>query len=251
MLIDAELDALAKDIGENGLAHPVVVIDGQGEWLILDGRNRFEACRRAGVKASTEVYGGKNPVAFVVSSNLHRRHLSSSQRAMVATALANLPNGTRTTPQNGAPSPIGEGAPTQAEAATLLNVSKRSVERARRVKADGVPELAAAVVAGDVAVSAAAEVAKLPKEEQRAVVAKGKKAVATRAKEERAKAPPPSSPPLEWDEQDFLCDVRAQVDDWKREWLRHKPTMSSLIKELRLYTNLMEKENARNRASNG
>ena len=106
--------------------------------------------------------------------------------------------------------------PTQDEAAVLLNVSKRSVKSARRVKADGVPELAAAVVAGDVAVSAAAEVAKLPKEEQRAVVAKGKKAVATRAKEERAKAPPPSSPPLEWDERDFLWEVRAQVDDQHR-----------------------------------
>jgi hypothetical protein len=42
-----ELGALAMDIKENGLKEAIVVIDG----MILDGRNRFLACRRAGVPA--------------------------------------------------------------------------------------------------------------------------------------------------------------------------------------------------------
>jgi hypothetical protein len=52
----------------------------------------------------------------------------------------------------------------QARAAELLNVGKRS---------DGAPELIAAVERGDVSVSAAADVARLPKPEQREIVARG------------------------------------------------------------------------------
>lgn len=61
------------------------------------------------------------------------RHLNESQRAIVAGKLANLERG------NNQHSPIG--GTTQAEAATLLNVGKRSVERAREVLNDGSPEL--------------------------------------------------------------------------------------------------------------
>ena len=59
-------------------------------------------------------------------SSLHR-HLSESQRAMVAANVATLKQRARTDL-----SPIGDKS--QAEAASLLNVGKRSVERARQVK---------------------------------------------------------------------------------------------------------------------
>ena len=36
---------------------------------------------------------GDDPVAFVVSANLRRRHMDENQRAMVAAKLANLPHG--------------------------------------------------------------------------------------------------------------------------------------------------------------
>ncbi len=65
----------------------------------------------------------------------------------------------------------------------MANVSARSVESAKKVADKGAPELVAAVEAGNVAVSAAAEVASLPVEEQRQAVAEGK--VATKAKEAR------------------------------------------------------------------
>lgn len=56
------------------------------------------------------------------------------------------------------------------QAAEMLNVSTRSVETAKKVIRDGVPELADAVKAGEIAVSAAAEIAKAPAEEQAAIV---------------------------------------------------------------------------------
>jgi len=78
MLPDDELDELAADIKANGLAHALAVKDG----VLIDGRNRREACRRAGVEPHVEELNGVDPVAYVLSSNIARRHLTKGQRAM-------------------------------------------------------------------------------------------------------------------------------------------------------------------------
>lgn len=81
--------------------------------------------------------------AFVVSLNLHRRHLSESQRGMVAAKLANMP----------AHRPGDKSAnlqTSQSRAAELLNVSTRTVAAAAKVKDAGAPELVQAVEAGRV-----------------------------------------------------------------------------------------------------
>ena len=157
----AEFDALASDIAALGLREPIVLFEG----AILDGRNRYRACAEAGVPARFETYTGSDPVSYVVSLNLRRRHLDESQRAMVAARLANLRDGQRKTA-----SPIGERAVSQADAAKMLTVGKRSVERAVEVRDQGAPDLIAAVDRGKVSVSAAADVATLPKARQAEVV---------------------------------------------------------------------------------
>ncbi len=173
----AEYAALRDDIEANGQREPIWVFDGQ----IIDGRHRAQACEEIGIEPAVREYDGDESglVGFVVSLNLHRRHLDESQRAMVGARLANLERGSN---QH---SPIGEPSVTQAKAAELLNVGKRSVERAREVLDNGAPELVAAVERGEVSVSAAASVADAPKERQVEIVARGRDEILAAAKQIR------------------------------------------------------------------
>src|SRR5262245_58355928 len=76
-----EFEALKADIAANGLREPIWTFDGQ----IVDGRNRYRACQELGIEPATCEWNGRGSlVKFVVSLNLHRRHLTSSQSAVVA-----------------------------------------------------------------------------------------------------------------------------------------------------------------------
>jgi hypothetical protein len=140
----AEFDALVADIKAHGQRYPIVLCDGK----ILDGRNRYRACIELGREPKAEVYAGHDPVAYVISTNLTRRHLSTSQRAMIAAQLATLKNGQRS---DLVQAPSIEGA------AALLNVGHASVERAKFVRERGDEDLIRAVQSGDVTVSGAVE----------------------------------------------------------------------------------------------
>lgn len=50
--------------------------------MLVDGRNRLEACKRAGVKPSTVTLNGEDPTAYIISANLHRREMTKGQKAM-------------------------------------------------------------------------------------------------------------------------------------------------------------------------
>lgn len=80
MLSDDELADLAADIKANGLLHPIT-LDKDGR--IVDGRNRNAACKRAGIEPTYATLADDvDVVAFILSQNVHRRHLSAGQRAM-------------------------------------------------------------------------------------------------------------------------------------------------------------------------
>lgn len=177
------LAELAEDIRQNGLRDPIVLLDGQ----VLDGRNRALACDRLGIEPLTRPWDGKgDALHYVISKNLHRRHLNESQRAMVADSVAKLKHGgDRGNQHTGAKRPIGPLPPTRTEAAKLLNVGERSVKRAHIVNEEGIPELKAAVTSGEVSVSAAADVAKMSKGRQQEIVAGGAKKIAAAAKNSR------------------------------------------------------------------
>jgi ParB-like chromosome segregation protein Spo0J len=140
--------ALVEDIKANRQYEPVYLLDGK----ILDGRNRYNACQLLGKDIQTRDYPGSDPIGFVLSVNLHRRHLNTSQRAMVAAKLATFTHG-------GDRSKPSIGGLTDAEAAKLLNVSERSVERARQVLAKGDPSLIEELEQGQTTVTDAAAAA--------------------------------------------------------------------------------------------
>jgi N6-adenosine-specific RNA methylase IME4 len=168
-----EFADLVADIKAHGLHEPIVIYEDK----ILDGRNRYRACLEAGVEPTFTAYTGDDPVAYVVSLNLRRRHLSESQRAMVAAKLATLKLGDNQYTEG---LPIGRSS-------ELLNVGERSVARAREVIDRGATELVHAVEQGTVSVSAAADVAALPAQEQREIVARGEREILRAAQEIRAR----------------------------------------------------------------
>ncbi len=164
MLTPDEHAALAYDIRRNGLRRPITLIEVDGETYVLDGRNRYSACLQVGVRPYFDSYNGDDHVAFVISQNLTRRHLTESQRALAAAQLATLRPGANQREV------ASNEATTQADAAGALKVSRSSVQRARRVLDHGVPELVDAVRRGDVDVGFAAQFSKRSEDEQRAFV---------------------------------------------------------------------------------
>jgi hypothetical protein len=148
-LMDGEdFGALVEDIKANGLREPITLHEGK----ILDGRNRFRACVAAGLgeamSANPErfflVFDGQDPLTYVVSANLHRRNLTTQQRAAIAAELATMRSGTRTDlASNEARSP----GMSDAQAAKVMGVSESSTERAKkRMRTD--PEAHAKAKAG-------------------------------------------------------------------------------------------------------
>jgi hypothetical protein len=79
MLPEEQLRELADDIAENGQIYPITV-DEQG--VLLDGRNRAAACKLAGVEPKLTTWKGENAESFILSVNVHRRHIPKSISAM-------------------------------------------------------------------------------------------------------------------------------------------------------------------------
>jgi hypothetical protein len=80
LLPQEELQALADSIKANGLLYPVVK-DKDGQ--LIDGRNRLEACKLAGVKPRFQQLNCSDPIEYILAVNAQRRHLTKAQLAMV------------------------------------------------------------------------------------------------------------------------------------------------------------------------
>lgn len=159
---------LVEDIRSNGLLEPIVLLDG----LVLDGRTRLRACKAAGLEPRFKKYDGElDPIEYVRSKNLHRRHLSASQRAAAAALAEKLleserelaarrraqakgrPRGTKnhTSPDSGPGQKCGDSRDRVGEA---FGVSGRQVDRARRLR-ERDPARFEAVKRGDQSIAAA------------------------------------------------------------------------------------------------
>jgi len=135
-MLDADgLEELAADIKQHGLRDPLVVADVDGKTLLVDGRNRRRACDMAGVEPSVVNLNGDDPTAYVLSANVHRRHMTKGQRAMAVATI--YPEGGR------------GGRGKTREKITGLPFDRTNVSRARTVLRYA-PDLSANVLGGSV-----------------------------------------------------------------------------------------------------
>jgi N6-adenosine-specific RNA methylase IME4 len=219
-----EFYELAEDIRLAGLRDRIDLIWVGKDLQILDGRNRYRALvwlvtagetlgagwgNMAGGRLSADyladydnlfiyVIGDEetdgDPLAYVLSKNLNRRHLTESQRAIVAGRLANMRQGERTDLE---PSANLRKVST-ASAAERLNISGRTAAAGRKVVQSALPEVTEAVEQGRLKVSVAEEIAaepaerqaeilkNLPRDESGKLTSDAKKALAPVMKEIRA-----------------------------------------------------------------
>jgi hypothetical protein len=130
-MIEGEaLDKLVADIKTNGLLVPIAY---QGN-SILDGRNRLRACQIAGVVPQyQEIPSSVNAMAYIISHNLHRRHLTTAQRAAIAAELATMERGgdRKSEKIKGSNDPSVADTMSIDQAADLMSVSAPSVKRAK------------------------------------------------------------------------------------------------------------------------
>ena len=205
---DAELTVLAEDIKANRLKEPIWLLEDK----ILDGNNRYRACLKIGYPLKDtdfrpfdpKVLG--DPLAFVVSANLHRRHLNESQRATIAARLVSTKLGSNQYNRAGV---------TAEKAAKLLGVSEATVKMAKAVAEKAAPEIVEKVQQGKLRLGAAKQIIEKPKEQQAAELAKfeaekaAKKAAAEAARKANATASPKASV--------VNADMVA-FDDFQKKW---------------------------------
>jgi hypothetical protein len=158
-MLPAEFDALRDNIKKQGQRHPIITIGDQ----VLDGWHRLRACLDLGIDPYCKEYGGQDPAGYVLSSNLHRRHLSASQRAGAIVACNEWRNEGRAQLRN-----VAELPQTAAQMAGTAQVSTRTIESAKVAQLAGLGE---AVRDGAVTVNAAAELARKAPEVAARVVA--------------------------------------------------------------------------------
>lgn len=155
----AEFSALVEDIRAVGLREPIILHEG----LILDGGNRYRACLEAGVEPQFMKFGGGNLVSYVLSANLHRRHMTPGQQAAIvasaqdwAKQAASGSNQHRSFAQGGSDDPPSSDLDTRAKRAAISGASEATQKRADKV-AQADPDLAKQVAQGEISLPKAVE----------------------------------------------------------------------------------------------
>jgi len=89
-LTDQEFQQLVADIKTNG-QHVPITLTADGK-TIVDGINRWKACKLAGVEAKfrnlPKSYDETETINFIISANMRRRDLAAGQKAMIGLEIA-------------------------------------------------------------------------------------------------------------------------------------------------------------------
>ena len=226
-----DFQALKGDIENTGQREPVMLFEG----MVLDGWHRYRACTELGLPVEKFTFAADgDPVAFVLSHNLHRRHLTASQRAAAVVACAEWVPPHRQK-KGEMVSPLSK---TNADMAKAASVSDRTIKDAKAAHKAGLTEV---VTAGAMTAQEAAAVA-------RGTPEKPKKA---KAEAQAPAAPEPNAEELAEahqtitslsEENDQLRDrIGVEAMDASEE---EKTQTAETIRELRALVKTLEAENA-------
>lgn len=157
LMSDQSFRELLTDIEAHGQLTPIWLHEGQ----IVDGRNRYRACIELGIEPELREWDRQGDlVDFVLGLNMKRRHLTASQRAVVAfkmlpllEAQAKERQARRST--DAAPEILPEQkADSRDLAAAMVGVSGRYVSDVKRI-ANEAPETLKALEAGQLTLQGA------------------------------------------------------------------------------------------------
>jgi ParB-like nuclease domain len=144
VLDDDELEELAQDIKDNGLQQPLVVAEVDGQTMLIDGRTRRMACLALGMVPDYVLLDGQDPVTYILSANIHRRHMTKGQRVMIVAKICS------------------ETKQTLRQISEQNKVALAAIGRARTVLHHA-PDLADPVIAGSISLDNAYEEARVRK----------------------------------------------------------------------------------------
>lgn len=225
---EPEFRALVEDIRKHGQREPILIHEGK----VLDGWHRYRACTELGIKAKQFTFGDGDPVAFVESVNLHRRHLSASQRAIAIVALkewapAGLPN-------------VAAAATLPATNATMAKEAKVSPRTIRDAKAAHKAGLAEPVRDGAMTVEEAAK------------VGRGKPGPDPKAKREVPKPQEPAADDQLAEAQHTITEIATENEDLRDRLAvmslldteEAKAQITETLRDLRALVKTLEAENA-------
>lgn len=229
-----DIDSLAASIASVGLLHPPVVTSAD---VLVCGERRVKACEKLGWDdIDVRVIDCDSLLQAEHDENELRDEFTASERVAIARELqreigsrqGERVDKSTTSGQLPGSSPGTETRDHAAKSAGFKSTDE--FRRAAKVVDKGVPELVEAMDKKEVSASAAAEVADLPKEEQKAAVRGGTvkaKASATRkgkAKGKPAETPKPTAPGVI-----VITEEDEKEERAKREAAIHKDAHGNVI----------------------
>jgi ParB family chromosome partitioning protein len=197
-----DLQALADSISQIGLLQPIGVTS---TMQLVWGERRLKACQSLGwAEIDAVVDPSLDDILRAMQAeedeNQCRLAFTQSERVAIADHIEGIereraeerkrqhggtaPGRPKNTPDN-LSGVSGVAGQTRDKVAAAVGLSHGTLTKARKVVAEGTPELVEAMDKGEASVDAAAKVATLPPAKQREVVAKGRAAIATAAAELR------------------------------------------------------------------
>ncbi len=177
-LLADERQRLEESVLRDGCRDRLLVWEETG--ILVDGHNRFDICTANDIpfKTSFLSFADRDEAKlFILDNQLARRNLNRLDRIrvvekrepLIKKAVAKNQGRRNDLPQNSAEG--SEGRETREVAAAAAGVSHDTYSKGKRILEHGTPELQDAVRNDEVSIHAAAQVAELPAEEQRLVVA--------------------------------------------------------------------------------